>query len=66
MVFAISSMKTGFTKTQSEIIFTVEKYLAEGDSFADAVMYTSNDLKFKDWYIKETYISYKTMVIVTQ
>jgi len=56
-------MKNGFTPMQNEIIETVEKYLKTEGSFRGAVVMTSHDLGYNDWYIEETYLSYKTMVI---
>lgn len=57
--------KNGFTRSQIEIIETVEKYLADGMGFSDAVMLTHVDLRFEDWYIRDTFLSYKEMVIMT-
>ena len=58
-------MKNGFTKSQNEIIDSVNKYLKEGN-FRNAVVMTAHDTGFMDWYIEDTYLSYKTMVIITQ
>jgi len=54
-------MKNGFTKTQMEMITTVSHYLDLNESFADSVIYTSNDLGYNDWYINDTYNSYRNM-----
>ena len=39
----------------------VEKYLKTGDGFRNAVVMTSHDLGFNDWYIEDTYNSYLKM-----
>ena len=58
-------MKNGFTETQNQIIDSVREYLESGD-FRNAVVMTSHDLGFNDWYVEETYISWKMMQIVTK
>jgi len=59
-------MKNGFTKFQNEIIYNVEQKMAEGDTFDDAAMYAAHDLAITELYVKETYVSYKTMMVVTK
>jgi len=57
-------MKNGFTKTQTSIIESVKKFLATGEGFRNAVVMTSHELGFNDWYIEDTYNSYKQMEIM--
>lgn len=59
-------MKTSFTKFQNELILSVEKYMAEGDSFDDSVMFTAKDHKVKEFYVKETYLSYKVNMVMVK
>lgn len=59
-------MVNGFTPTQMKIIESVESYLKQGYDLAGAVMMAGHDTGFMDWYVKETFLSYKIMVIKTR
>ncbi len=59
-------MKNGFSQFQTKLIQRVDFYIKDGQDFNKSVQMSATDNLVEYQYVKDTYLSHKSMVIMTK